>query len=118
MANLDFRPIWGSYRPWAFAGAVAPSVRQPFSYVKGDPTSNSYPNGWLTLCNNWRRSRGAKSSRFARRMSRHPASPLIDVAIALTGKSHHDAAQDYRLILEQFPEVGANCSHFRLQGKG
>ena len=43
-AKLDFRPIWGSYRPWAFAGAVAPSVRQPFSYVKGDPTSNSYVN--------------------------------------------------------------------------
>ena len=43
---------------------------------------------------------------------------VIDVAIALTGKSHHDAAQDYRRILEQFPEVGTNCSHFRFQGKG
>ena len=53
-----------------------------------------------------------------RKMDESPSRvSVIDVAIALTGKSHHDAAQDYRLILEQFPEVGTNYSHFRFQGK-
>ena len=47
-----------------------------------------------------------------------PRISVIDVAIALTGKSPHDAAQDYRRMLEQYPEVGANCSHFRFKGRG
>jgi hypothetical protein len=47
-----------------------------------------------------------------------PRISVIDVAIALTGKSPHDAAQDYRRMLEQYPEVGATCSHFRFKGRG
>ena len=46
-----------------------------------------------------------------------PRISVIDVAIALSGKSPHDAAQDYRRMLEQYPEVGANCSHFRLRAE-
>ena len=40
-----------------------------------------------------------------------PRISIIDVAIAVTGKTHHDAAQDYRRLLNQYPEVGTNCSH-------
>jgi hypothetical protein len=38
---------------------------------------------------------------------------VLTVALALTGKTQHDAAQDYRRMLDQFLEVEANCSHFR-----
>ena len=47
-----------------------------------------------------------------------PRISVIDVAIALTGKSHHDAAQYFRRISEQYPEVGTTCSHFRFKGRG
>ena len=47
-----------------------------------------------------------------------PRISAIDIAIVLTGKSHHDAAQDFRRIVEQYPEVGTNCSHFRFKGRG
>ncbi len=47
-----------------------------------------------------------------------PRISVIDVAIAITGKSHHDATQDFRRIMEQYPEVGTNCSHFRFKGRG
>ena len=36
----------------------------------------------------------------------------LDVAIAVTGKTHHDAGQDYRLLLDQYPAVGPNWSLF------
>ena len=47
-----------------------------------------------------------------------PRISVIDAAIALTGKSHHDVAQDFRRISEQYPEVGTKCSHFRFKGRG
>ena len=47
-----------------------------------------------------------------------PRISAIDIAIVLTGKSHHDAAQDFRRIVEQYPEVGTNFSHFRFKGRG
>ena len=45
-----------------------------------------------------------------------PRISIIDVAIAVTGKTHHDAAQDYRRLLNQYPEVGTNCSHLKFRG--
>ena len=45
-----------------------------------------------------------------------PRISAIDIAIVLTGKSHHDAAQDFRRIVEQYPEVGK--IHFRFKGRG
>ena len=47
-----------------------------------------------------------------------PRISVIDAAIALTGKSHHDVAQDFRRVSEQYPEVGTKCSHFRFKGRG
>ena len=47
-----------------------------------------------------------------------PRISIIDVMIAVSGKSHHDAAQDFRRLLTQYPEVGTNCSHFRFAGRG
>ena len=35
-----------------------------------------------------------------------PRISTIDVAIPVTGKTHHDAAQDHRRLLNQYPEVG------------
>ena len=43
---------------------------------------------------------------------------VIDVAIAVTRKSHHDTAQDFRRLLTQYPEVGTNCSHLKFPGRG
>ena len=34
-------------------------------------------------------------------------------AIAITGKSNHDAALNHRRMLEQDPDVGTNCYHCR-----
>ena len=39
-----------------------------------------------------------------------PRISIIDVAIAVTGKTRHDAAQDYRRLMNQYPEVGTNCT--------
>ena len=47
-----------------------------------------------------------------------PRISVIDVSIAVTGKTHHDAAQDFRRLLTQYPEVGTNCSHFKFPGQG
>ena len=47
-----------------------------------------------------------------------PRISVIDAAIALTGKSHHDVAQYFRHISEQYPEVGTTCSQFRFKGRG
>jgi len=34
---------------------------------------------------------------------------------AVTGKTHHDAAQDFRRLSDQYPEVGTNCSLYRFE---
>ena len=47
-----------------------------------------------------------------------PRISIIDVATAITGKTHHDAAQDYRRLLNQYPEVGTNCSNLKFPGRG
>ena len=47
-----------------------------------------------------------------------PRISIIDVAIAVTGKTHHDAAQDYPRLLNQYPEVGTNWFHLKFPGRG
>lgn len=47
-----------------------------------------------------------------------PRISIIDVAIAVTGKTQHDAAQDFRRLSDQYPEVGTNCSHLKFKGRG
>ena len=42
---------------------------------------------------------------------------IIVVAIAVTGKTHHDAAQDFRRLSDQYPEVGTNCSLLKFPGR-
>ncbi len=45
-----------------------------------------------------------------------PRISVVDVALVIRGKTQHDAAQDVRRILEHYPDVGTNCSHFRFKG--
>jgi len=47
-----------------------------------------------------------------------PRISIIDVAIAVTGKTHHYAAQDYRRLLNQYPELGHHCFPFKFPGRG
>ena len=42
-----------------------------------------------------------------------PRVSIIDVVIAVTRKTHCDAAQDFRFLLIQYTEVGTNCSNLR-----
>ena len=42
-----------------------------------------------------------------------PRISIIDVVIAVTRKTHCDAAQDFRFLLIQYTEVGTNCSNLR-----
>ena len=42
-----------------------------------------------------------------------PRISIIDVVIAVTGKTHHDAAQDFRRLLIQYTAVGTNCSNLK-----
>ena len=44
-------------------------------------------------------------------------SSIIDVAIAVMGKTQHDAAQDFRRLSDQYPEVGTNCSLYKFKGR-
>ena len=54
-----------------------------------------------------------------RKTNEHPPRvSIVDVAMAVTGKPQHDAAQDFRRLSTQYPEVGANCSHDRFPGRG
>ncbi len=46
-----------------------------------------------------------------------PRISVVDVAIAITGKSQHDAAQDFRRISDHHPEVITNCSLYKFDGK-
>ena len=46
-----------------------------------------------------------------------PRISIIDVAIAVTGKTHHDAAQDFRRLSDQYPKVGTNCSLYKFKGR-
>ncbi len=39
------------------------------------------------------------------------------MVIAVTGKTHHDAAQDCRRLSDQYPEVGTNSSLYKFKGK-
>ena len=47
-----------------------------------------------------------------------PRVSVIDVIMAITRKTHHDAAQDFRRLSDQYPEVGTNCSHLKFKGRG
>jgi hypothetical protein len=46
-----------------------------------------------------------------------PRISIIDVAIAVMGKTQHDAAQDFRRLSDQYPEVGPNCSLYKFKGR-
>ncbi len=43
---------------------------------------------------------------------------VIDVAMAITGGSQHDAARILRRLSEQYPEVGLNWPHLKFKGRG
>ena len=42
-----------------------------------------------------------------------PRVSIIDVVMAVTGGSQHDAARSLRRLSDQYPEVGPNWSHFK-----
>ena len=48
--------------------------------------------------------------------------PVVFVTFSCCGlvsaDHHHDAGQDYRRLLNQYPEVGTNCSHLKFLGRG
>ena len=39
---------------------------------------------------------------------------IIDVIMAVSGGSQHDAATKLRRVAEKYHEVGTNCTHFKL----
>ena len=43
---------------------------------------------------------------------------IIDVTVAVSGGSQHDAAWTLRRLSDQYPEVGTNCSHLKFKGRG
>ena len=43
---------------------------------------------------------------------------IIDVVMAVTGGSQHDAARSLRRLSDQYPEVGPNWSHLKFKGRG
>ena len=47
-----------------------------------------------------------------------PRVSIIDVVMAVTGGSQHDAARSLRRLSDQYPEVGPNWSHLKFKGKG
>ena len=38
---------------------------------------------------------------------------VIDVVASIAHKNQHDAGQDFRRVLEQYPDVGTNCSYVK-----
>ena len=61
---------------------------------------------------------GKETVRVRKTNEHPPRVSIVDVAMAVTGKPQHDAAQDFRRLSTQYPEVGANCSHYRFPGRG
>ena len=47
-----------------------------------------------------------------------PRVSVIDVAMAVSGGSQHDAAKSLRRLCDQYPEVGPNWSHLKFKGRG
>ena len=47
-----------------------------------------------------------------------PRISIVDVVMAVTGGSQHDAARSLRRLSDQYPEVGPNWSHFKFKGRG
>ena len=43
---------------------------------------------------------------------------IIDVTMAVSGGSQHDAARTLRRLSDQYPEVGPNWSHLKFKGRG
>ena len=43
---------------------------------------------------------------------------VIDVAMAVSGGTQHDAAKSLRRLCDQYPEVGPNWSHLKFKGRG
>ena len=42
---------------------------------------------------------------------------IIDVAMAITGKNHNDTGQDFRRMVNQYPEVKAICFIYKFNGR-
>ena len=47
-----------------------------------------------------------------------PRVSIIDVVMAVTGGSQHDAARSLRRLSDQYPEVGPNWPHLKFKGRG
>ena len=47
-----------------------------------------------------------------------PRASIIDVTMAVSGNSQHDAARTLRRLSDQYPEVGPNWSHLKFKGRG
>ena len=47
-----------------------------------------------------------------------PRVSIIDVTMAVSGGSQHDAARSLRRLSDQYPEVGPNWSHLKFKGRG
>ena len=61
---------------------------------------------------------GKETVRVRKTNEHPPRVSIVDVAMAVTGKPQHDAAQDFRRLSTQYTEVGATCSHYRFPGRG
>ena len=54
-----------------------------------------------------------------RRTNENPSRvSVIDVAMAVSGGTQHDAAKSLRRLCDQYPEVGPNWSHLKFKGRG
>ena len=42
---------------------------------------------------------------------------VIDVTVAVSGGSQHDAAWTLRRLSDPYPEVGTNCSLYKFKGR-
>ena len=47
-----------------------------------------------------------------------PRVSIIDVIMAVSGGSQHDAARTLRRLSDQYPEVGPNWPHLKFKGRG
>ena len=61
---------------------------------------------------------GREAVRIRRTDENPPRVSIIDVTMAVSGGSQHDAAKSLRRLCDQYPEVGPNWSHLKFKGPG
>ena len=61
---------------------------------------------------------GRETFRIRKTDETPPRVSIIDVVMAVTGGSQHDAARSLRRLSDQYPEVGPNWSHLKFKGRG